>query len=64
MTSIEDQHDHLLYKMLYLVPLIQYRYMYVHIVFHVNCIEINGLKSFYVASLCFQLHIQDMTIFY
>ena len=46
MTSIDHQHDHLLYKILYLVTLIQYRYMYVYVVFDVNCIEINRLKGF------------------
>ena len=46
MTSIDHQHDHLLYKIVYLVTVIQYRYMYVHVVFDVNCIEINGLIFF------------------
>ena len=45
MTSIDHQHDHLLYKIVYLVTVIQYRYMYVHGVFDVDCIEINGFKS-------------------
>ena len=55
MTSIDHQHDHLLYKIVYLVTVIQYRYMYVHVVFDVNCNEINGFKGFLkcVASLCF-----------
>ena len=58
MTSIDLQHDHMLYKIVYLVTVIQYKYMYVHVVFDINCIEINGFLSFFkcVPSLCFQLH--------
>ena len=59
MISIDHQHDYLLYKILHFVTLIQYRYMYVHVVFDVNCIEIKRIKKFFekcVASLCFQLH--------
>ena len=46
MTSIDHQHDHLLFKIVYLVTVIQDRYMYVRVVFDVNCIEINGFTSF------------------